>query len=213
MEMPRKVNPSNMKKDEQPIYYGKKLKYFRLARGITIKELADATGLSSSFISLLENDKTDVSFSNMQKILRFFDLTIADLSKHRPGDDKTVRLNDAKKIAKVRLAEAGYIGPDKQGTVILELVSTKKKKKIWPGYFIMKPGAVLGPMQHQGEEFSHIIQGIFEVKLVDPKTGEEEIYLLHKGDTIYYPSTYLHTYKNLSKHDSIFLAAVTPPTF
>jgi transcriptional regulator with XRE-family HTH domain len=202
-----------MKKEEKSIYYGKRLKYFRLARGIKIKELAEATGLSSSFISLLENDKTDVSFSNMQKILRFFDLTIADLSKHQPGDGKTVRLNDARNITKVRLADAGYIGPDEQGTVILELVSTKKQKKIWPGYFIMKPGALLGPMQHQGEEFAHIIQGIFEVKLTDPKSGKEEIHLLHKGDTIYYPSTHLHTYRNLSKYDSIFLAAVTPPTF
>ncbi len=202
-----------MKKGEKPIYYGKRLKYFRLARGIKIKELAEATGLSSSFISLLENDKTDVSFSNMQKILRFFDLTIADLSKHQPGDSKMVRLNDAKNITKVRLAEAGYIGPDEQGTVILQLVSTRKQKKIWPDYFIMKPGAGLGPMQHEGQEFSHIIQGVFEVKLTDPKSGKEEIHLLHKGDTIYYPSTHLHTYRNLSKHDSIFLAAVTPPTF
>jgi transcriptional regulator with XRE-family HTH domain len=202
-----------MKRQEKSVYFGKRLKHFRLARGITIKELAQATNLSSSFISLIENDKTDVSFSNMQKILRYFDLTIADLTKHQPSDGKMVRLNDARNINKVRLADAGYIGPDEQGTVILELVSTKKKKKIWPGYFIMKPGAVLGPMQHKGEEFSHIIQGVFEVKLKDPKTGKEELHLLRKGDTIYHPSTYLHTYKNLSKQDGIFLAAVTPPTF
>jgi len=44
-----------------------------------------------------------------------------------------VRLNDARNITKVRLADARYIGPDEQGTVILELVSTKKNKKIWPG--------------------------------------------------------------------------------
>lgn len=202
-----------IKKEVESTYFGERLKYFRLSKGITIKELAEATNLSSSFISLIENDKTDVSFSNMQKILKYFDLTIADLTKHQPSGGKMVRLNDAKNITKVRLADAGYIGPDEQGTIILELVSTKNKKKIWPGYFIMKPGAVLGPMQHKGEEFSHIIQGIFEVKLTDPKSGEEEIHLLHKGDTIYHPSTYLHTYKNLSKKDGIFLAAVTPPTF
>lgn len=202
-----------MKKEVKSIYFGERLKYFRLSRGITIKELATATNLSSSFISLIENDKTDVSFSNMQKILKYFDLTIADLTKHQPSEEKMVRLNDAKTVTKVRLADAGYIGPDEQGTVILELVTTKKKKKIWPGYFIMKPGAVLGPMQHKGEEFSHIIQGIFEVKLKDPKTGKEEIHLLRKGDTLYHPSSHFHTYKNLSKQEGIFIAAVTPASF
>lgn len=202
-----------MKKAVKSIDFGRKLKHFRLSRGITIKELGEATGLSSSFLSLLENNKTDISFSNMQKILQYFDLTIADLSKHQPSDEKTVRLNDAKTVTKVELANAGLIGPDEQGTIILELVTSKKNKKIWPGYFIMKPGAVLGPMRHKGEEFSFVVQGIIEVQLTNPKSGEEEIHLLHKGDTIYYPSSYLHTYKNLSKHESIFLAAVTPPTF
>ncbi|MEN6360126.1 MAG: XRE family transcriptional regulator [Smithella sp.] len=202
-----------MKRDDKSVDFGRTLKHFRLSRGITIKQLGEATGLSSSFLSLLENNKTDISFSNMQKILQFFNLTIADLSKHQPADGKTVRLNDAKSVTKVRLADAGFIGPDEHGMIILELVKDKKKKKMWPGYFIMKPGAVIGPMQHKGEEFSHVIQGIIEVHLTNPKSGEEEIHLLHKGDTIYYPSSYLHTYKNLSKGDSIFLAAVTPPTF
>jgi len=208
----QKVRKMKRKEEKHP-RYGKRLKYFRIARGVTIKELAEATNLSPSFISLIENDKTDASFSNMQKILRYLNLTLADLTENQPVDGKMVRLNDARNITKVRLADARYIGPDEQGTVILELVSTKKNKKIWPGYFIMKPGAVLGPMQHKGEEFSHIIQGIFEVRLKDPKTGTEEIHLLRKGDTIYHPSSYLHTYRNLSKRDGIFLAAVTPPTF
>ncbi len=129
-----------MKKGEKPPRYGKRLKYFRIAKDVTIKELAEATNLSPSFISLVENDKTDVSFSNMQKILRYLNLTLADLTENQPVDGKMVRLNDARNITKVRLADARYIGPDEQGTVILELVSTKKNKKIWPGYFIMKPG-------------------------------------------------------------------------
>ncbi len=54
-----------MKKGEKPPRYEKRLKYFRIAKDVTIKELAEATNLSPSFISLVENDKTDVSFSNI----------------------------------------------------------------------------------------------------------------------------------------------------
>ncbi len=102
------------------------MKYFRIAKDVTIKKLAEATNLSPSFISLVENDKIDVSFSNMQKILRYLNLTLADLTENQPVDGKMVRLNDARNITKVRLADARYIGPDEQGTVILELVSTKR---------------------------------------------------------------------------------------
>jgi transcriptional regulator with XRE-family HTH domain len=202
-----------MKKEDKSIYFGSKLKNIRLTKGITIQQLSEATGLSTSFISLLENEKTDVSFSNMQKILQYFDLTIADLLENQEGHKRTVRLNNAKTVTKVRLKDAGDIGPDSEGIKILELVHEKKKKKIWPGYFIMQPGASIGPMQHKGEEFSHIIQGIIEVRLTDPESGKEETHILHKGDTIYYSSMNLHTYINRSKKISIFLAAVTPPTF
>jgi len=72
-----------MKKGEKPPRYGKRLKYFRIARGVTIKELAEATNLSPSFISLIENDKTDASFSNMQKILRYLNMTLAEEKSSR----------------------------------------------------------------------------------------------------------------------------------
>jgi transcriptional regulator with XRE-family HTH domain len=202
-----------MKQDAKSIHFGQQLRNFRLTKGITIQQLSEATGLSNSFISLLENEKTDVSFSNMQKILQYFGLTIADLMINHESNNRTVRLNKAKTVTKVRLKDAGDIGPDEQGIRILELVHDKKNKKIWPGYFIMQPGAAIGPMQHKGEEFSHIIQGIIEVRLLDPESGEEETHILHKGDTIYYSSMNLHTYINRSTKVSIFIAAVTPPTF
>jgi transcriptional regulator with XRE-family HTH domain len=189
------------KKMEKELF-GTTLKLLRLNRGITLQELSNATGLSVSFLSLVENDKTGISFSNMQKILKFLDFTIADLLNHSNSGGRVVKLDDAKSI-----------GPDIEHVEIFELVRDPKEKKIWPGYFVMEPGASIGPMQHEGEEFSHIIEGTIEVVLNDPQSGKKEVYILQQGDTIYYQSTYLHTYINKSNKKSIFLAAVTPPTF
>jgi len=191
-----------MKKKEKADLIGEKIKLIRLNRGVTLQEVSKETGLSVSFLSLFENNKTDVSFSNMQKILQCFNLTIGDILNNNNSDGRLVSLSDAKSI-----------GPDAEGVEILELVKDAKKKKIWPGYFVMEPGSSIGPMQHKGEEFSHVIQGTIEVILNDQKSEKKEVYLLQKGDTIYYPSMYLHTYVNKSKKQSIFLAAVTPPTF
>ena len=58
---------------------GKKLKKLRAERGITLQSVSNATGLSVSFLSLVENGKSGISFSNMQKVLKCFDSTIHDL--------------------------------------------------------------------------------------------------------------------------------------
>ena len=180
---------------------GQKLKKLRAAKGITLQDVSNATGLSVSFLSLVENGKSGISFSNMQKILQCFDSTIHDLIDTVDG------------VRVVRFEDAERIRSDIDGVRVLSLVKAAKNKKIWPGYFIMEPGSSMGEFQHEGEEFAHIIQGKIEVTLTDPKTAEKEKYILTEGDTIYYPSTHLHKYVNLSRQRSIFIAAVTPPTF
>lgn len=180
---------------------GESLKKLRAEKGITLQDVSNATGLSVSFLSLVENGKSGISFGNMQKILKCFDSSIHDLIDTVDG------------VRVVKFEEAERIRSDTDGVKILSLVKGAKNKKIWPGYFIMEPGAAMGEFQHEGEEFSHVIQGKIEVTLTEPTTGEKEKYILTEGDTIYYPSNYLHKYVNLSKQKSIFIAAVTPPTF
>ena len=189
------------KMDADPGSMGENLKKQRLLKGITLQEVANRTGLSVSFLSLVENGKSGISFANMQKILKCFDSSIHDLIDASNG------------MRVVRAEDSEQIFSDTDACRIISLVKGSKNKKIWPGLFIMEPGAVIGEFQHEGEEFSYIIQGKVEVTLTNPKTGDVEKYILTEGDTIYHPSTLLHKYANLSRQRSIFLAAVTPPSF
>jgi transcriptional regulator with XRE-family HTH domain len=187
--------------DTDPGRLGENLKKQRLLKGITLQEVANRTGLSVSFLSLVENGKSGISFANMQKILKCFDSAIHDLIDATNGQ-RVVRAEDSEQIFS-----------DTDACRIISLVKGSKNKKIWPGLFIMEPGATIGDFQHEGEEFSYIIQGKVEVTLTNPETGDVEKYILTEGDTIYHPSTFLHKYVNLSRQRSIFLAAVTPPSF
>lgn len=187
------------KKDLQNI--GQRLKKLRTERGVTLQEVSGSTGLSISFLSLFENGKSGISLANLQKILQLFNSSIHDLIDVAE-DERVVKYEEAKAI----LSDSGDVR-------ILSLVKKARTKKIWAGLFIMEPGSTIGEFQHDGEEFSHIIQGKAEVTLKDPESGKIEKYILTEGDTIYHPSSFLHTYVNLSKQKTIFLAAVTPPTF
>jgi transcriptional regulator with XRE-family HTH domain len=181
---------------------GESLKRIRVSRGITLQELSDLSGLSVSFLSLTENNKCGISFSNMQKLLRALNMRIADFLQTTHNDDKVVRLE-----------EASQFGPDIEGVQMFLLTSNVEEKKMEPGLFILEPGASIGYMQHEGEEFAHVIQGSLEVFSNHNGDGTEKRYILHKGDTIYLTSEYLHKYQNISTKQSIFLAAVTPPSF
>jgi len=200
-----------------PKNIGQNLKKLRTGKGITLQDVSNDTGLSVSFLSLVENGKSGISLANLQKILKLYDTSIHSLID-ASENMKDVRFKEARTVRSeeariVRSEEAKRIHSYADDCKVLSLVNEARDKKIWPGLFIMEPGTTIGPFNHEGEEFSYMIQGKIEVTLTNQETGDTEKYIITEGDTIYYPSTYLHTYVNLSKQKSIFLAAVTPPTF
>ncbi len=181
---------------------GHKLNNLRLKKGYTLQEVAEALGFTASFLSMVENGRSGISFSKLQKLLAFYGATIADLDNKK---DERGRM--------VPLSQAPVLGYEIEGVEALLLAKSSQEHLIEPIYFRVQPGASIGYMQHEGEEFGFVIEGRFEVSLIDPETGNEEKYMLEKGDTIYYPSTMQHKWTNVSSKLSIFLAAVTPPTF
>ena len=63
-------------------------------------------------------------------------------------------------------------------------------------------------LSHEGEEFVFILSGKIEVELL----GIDK-YILEEGDTIYYPCTIPHTFRNISDGESKLLIVATPPSF
>ncbi|MGI6647751.1 MAG: cupin domain-containing protein [Syntrophomonadaceae bacterium] len=191
-----------MSKNENLWTLGHKLNNFRLKKGYTLQEVADALGITASFLSMVENGRSGIGFSKLQKLLAFYGLTLADLADK---EDQHGRV--------VKLSQAAVLGYEIEGVEARLLVDRRNNYNIEPIYFRVQPGASIGYMQHQGEEFGFVVEGMFEVSLIDLETGNEEKYILEKGDTIYYPSTVQHKWTNVFSKISIFLAAVTPPTF
>ena len=182
--------------------YGAQYKSFRTSLNMTLSDVSKKTGISTSFLSLFENGKTDISFSNMQKIMNALGLRIDHILDHSPQHGRVVKLCNAKKTS---------LKAD--GAEMFILINEASDKKMYVGYFIMEPGATVGPMQHGGEEFVHVLEGSIQMTLVNPENNNEEVYLLDKVDTMYYPSTLKHTGINRGKKRATILTANTPPTF
>lgn len=99
------------------VNYGKAIKDLRAEFGLTQKDLSERSGLSINYLSLVENEKRQISHKNIQILAKVFNVPdwiinclAIDTSKGVNTKEKTIlsNLNDLTKQA-IKL----YISPQK----------------------------------------------------------------------------------------------------
>jgi transcriptional regulator with XRE-family HTH domain len=169
---------------------GSRIREIRKEQNLTIKDLAMSTGLSSPFLSRLENGITMPSVYNLQAIAESLKVDIGYLFK-KEGRDEYV-------ITRKGTREPSYTEKGPTGKVIYE-VEYLAEDFIHP---FMEPiiGTILGkdhkdvkPVSHGGQELLYVIEGKMEMTL-----GENR-HVLSKGDTIYFEANIPHAAISLSK--------------
>ncbi|MBB6097075.1 transcriptional regulator with XRE-family HTH domain [Deinobacterium chartae] len=176
---------------------GERIRALRLARGYTLQQVAERSGCSRSFLSMLERGQTDVSARLLQRIAQTFDLTASDLLPDSQRADflKIVRAGEAPRTASL------------QPGVSAELLSTDLLQRIQPVLLTLAPGGRhTNETGHAGEEFLYVLEGEVELSVHDapPK-------LLRAGDSAYYPSALPHRLINGGEVLARVLTISTPP--
>ena len=67
-----------------------RLKQLRAEHGLSLSQLARATGISSSFLSLLEQAQSDITIGRLARLAEFYDVELADLSTARRPRPPTI---------------------------------------------------------------------------------------------------------------------------
>lgn len=75
---------------------GRRLKALRLSRGLSLKEVGIGTGLSTSFLSMVENGRTELTVGRLVSLLDFHGVELRDLLPER-GSDRPVVLRSAER--------------------------------------------------------------------------------------------------------------------
>lgn len=181
---------------------GQKLRKLRKVRGLKLQELARATGLSASFLSMVETGKSDITLAKLQRIVQVYGITIASLLDSPETDRVVTRANDRSPLTSTT-----------EG-VKVELMVPDLNRRIEALLITFEPGADHegslaheNALVHEGEEVVFVVEGQLELIL-----DEKERYVLNKGDTAYYPSTRKHRLRNVHPGVSILYGANTPPT-
>jgi DNA-binding transcriptional MerR regulator/quercetin dioxygenase-like cupin family protein len=174
---------------------GQRLRRLRTRRGLSLAQVARATGVSVGFLSSLERGQMHSSVATLRRIARFYRTNILSLFEIAGETPRLVRPAERKVLetnAGVRMELLAW------GNTVME-----------PHLFRVKPRGGSGESySHEGEEFLHVFRGEFEIWL-----GDAEHYHLKMGDSLYFESSTPHRWRNPGRTEAWLLWVNTPPTF
>jgi DNA-binding transcriptional MerR regulator/quercetin dioxygenase-like cupin family protein len=177
-------------------HYSRRLRDLRLKHKLSLRQASVRTGLSASFISLIERGLANPSVAVLQKLTAAYGTSIAELLDRPTGSSqKLIRPIDRQVLdatAGVKLEQLTF------GERLMEV-----------HVFTVQPGAgSQEAYQHVGEEFIYMLQGSLEVWL----DGLERFTVL-PGDMLYFESTQSHRWMNSGDAPAVFLGVNSPATF
>jgi transcriptional regulator with XRE-family HTH domain len=166
--------------------------------GLTLSELARESGVSNSFLSLVERGLSSPSLRTLHAIGRALGV----------GAHALLASTDAVAISLVRQTDArAFLRDEHDGVAERMLVTGRQKMIVFE--IVAPPGSdSVEHVAHEGEEFIYILEGRLEVTLAGIRRDE-----LGRGDTLYFPATIPHGWRVLGKRRARFILAGTPPSF
>jgi transcriptional regulator with XRE-family HTH domain len=164
---------------------GQRIKQIRLNKGLTQENLAVRSGLTKSYISLLEAGKKVPAIYTLSNIAGALGISIGDFFDHT-ADSSSVAV--VRKAERVRIAKNGS-----PFGYIYEALAVQKRDRLMDPFIVKilpvdKSNANSSDVEfeHAGEEFDYIIEGSAKYIV----NGQEHI--LNEGDSIYFDSTMKH---------------------
>lgn len=176
---------------------GERLRTLRAARRLSVRQVAEAAGISPSFLSLVETGRSDITIGRLVRLVEFFEITLRELISQEPRADAHIVRRD-----EIRLIRSTVEGID------VHLLSPDTDRTMMPMLLTFDPGAALAEEgKHPGEEWVHVLDGelVLELEGLEPR-------ILRTGDSAYYASTHPHAFRNGSMTRPLRVVCVdTPP--
>ena len=189
--MPR-ATPLAAKNDTPKV--GARVRSLRRERGLTIEQLAAATGLTKGFISQLERDRTAPSLSSIARICDALGVRLSVIFEREPAP------------ALVRKHERPTV--DSYFPTQNHLLSSRDEPRFQAIESEVAPGEGAGAELYSlpGEvEFVYVLAGSLELKVGD------EVHVLEEGDALTYQLSKAHTWRNASTTEVLRVLWVAVP--
>lgn len=160
---------------------GQAIRNLRNERGLSLRDLAESSGLSINAISKIERGENSPTVASLHQLASGLGLHIADFFRQEihqfavfvKGEDSTVLRSD--------------------GITIESLGKGLPSQQLEPFKMIIAPNAgnISDPVSHSGEEFIYCLSGKLEYFIGD------ENFILEPGDRLLFKANQPHCWRNL----------------
>ena len=177
---------------------GDRLRAIRLARRLTLRDVAHAAGVSESFVSQLERGRTSASVATLQRLAAALGIEISDLFAEVQLSEPRVLRREAR-----QLLEWGHLGRK-------ALLTPKPFHSLEVVTAEFEPGGSTGdePYTHgDSEELLLVLAGRIQLQL------GTELFDLDQGDSVNYRSSTPHRVSNPGKAAAEVLFVISPPSY
>jgi transcriptional regulator with XRE-family HTH domain len=174
---------------------GRRLREIRAGRSLSIRSLAEQSGLNVNTLSLIENQRTSPSVSTLQQLAQTLHVHISAFFETDHGDKLVVHQK-----AGARPHTAVTNGS------IEDLGAGMPRFGAEPLIVTLAPNADSGktPIVHTGREFVYCLEGQIAYSV------DNETYLLEQGDSLLFEAYLPHHWKNLDTTPSRNLLVLCP---
>ncbi len=176
---------------------GTTLRQIRNERGLSLNQVAEATGISRSLLSLIETGQSDITVGRLSRLTRLYGVRYAEiLPEPRHPDPVVVRSDDRVVLTSV---EEG---------LTVEILAPEIPRTMQSLLATFAPGARMTDFITEiSEEWVHLLEGRIEIEFADGRS-----ILLDAGDSAYFTSgPGGHRHANLADGVSRLLIVVRRP--
>lgn len=195
---------------------GSRLKVRRKAVNMTLRELAEATGLTASFLSQVERGKVNLSLSSLQALAKALDVPVLYFLSGE-GRQATDAVSSAEKVAPEPPPYSPAVRREQRSRLLLpaegiemEMMVPSLNQKMTAFKSCLAPGAEhpATRLREPTEEFVYVVSGEL---LVELESGE---YIIGADESIYYPGQELRRMCCVSQNENaVWINVITPAVF
>lgn len=180
----------------EPLKLGRLLREARRAHGLSLGQVAAATDISRSFLSLVENGRSDITIGRLTRLIHCYGISISDLVPATPPADAEI----------VRPQERRQLHSESEG-IDFFLLAPDSNRSMMPMLVEFEPGARLAEHgRHPGDEFIIVLTGELELELEGSEPRR-----LRAGDAAYYSAERPHRFRNASPRKTLRILCVDSP--
>jgi len=174
---------------------GRRLRELRATRDLSLRALAEQSGLNVNTLSLIENRRTSPSVSTLQQLAQALQVSISAFFETNHGNQLVVHQKNRSR------PRAAF----KHGS-IEDLGAGMPRFGAEPFIVTLAPNADSGktPIVHTGREFIYCLEGHIAYSV------DSETYLLEPGDSLLFEAYLPHCWKNSGDAPSRNLLVLCP---